>query len=246
LHSAFSPDGSGVVLASDVGGDYEIWKINSSGNGGAAQLTFNDGTVDTNPDWGRVAANAAPVAVNDSKTVTEDDPATSIDVLANDTDVDGGTKEIASTSNGPSHGTVTVAANRLGLSYKPDANYCGPDSFAYTLNGGSTATVSITVSCVEDPPVVSPSPSPVGPIFGTPGTDVIQGTPGNDVIYGLGGNDKIYGNGGDDLIVGGKGNDKLFGLDGNDTLKGGAGVDKCVGGIGKDVAKKCEKVHTVP
>src|SRR4029077_7341841 len=31
-----------------------------------------------------------PVAVNDSKSVTEDDPATALDVLGNDTDVDGG------------------------------------------------------------------------------------------------------------------------------------------------------------
>ncbi len=32
----------------------------------------------------------APVAVDDTKTVAEDDPATTIDVLANDTDADGG------------------------------------------------------------------------------------------------------------------------------------------------------------
>ena len=34
----------------------------------------------------------APVAVNDAATVAEDAPATAIDVLANDTDADGGPK----------------------------------------------------------------------------------------------------------------------------------------------------------
>lgn len=75
------------------------------------------------------------------------------------------------------------------------------------------------------------------PLNATPGNDIIQGTPGNDVIYGNGGNDTIYGNGGNDVIIGGPGNDKL---------KGGGGKDKCIGGPGKDVAKKCEKVKSVP
>ena len=37
-----------------------------------------------------------PVAVDDAATVTEDSAATAINVLANDTDVDGGPKSIAS------------------------------------------------------------------------------------------------------------------------------------------------------
>ena len=46
-----------------------------------------------------------------------------------------------------------------GLTYEPDPDYCNdppgtsPDTFTYTLNGGSTATVSITVTCVNDAPV---------------------------------------------------------------------------------------------
>ena len=44
------------------------------------------------------------------------------------------------------------------LTYEPDDNYCNNppggvfDTFTYTLNGGSTATVSMTVNCVEDLP----------------------------------------------------------------------------------------------
>jgi hypothetical protein len=100
----------------------------------------------------------SPVAVNDSKSVTEDDPATAVDVLANDTDVDGGSKSIASIAQ-PVHGQVAITGGGTGLTYKPNANYCNfpgglpSDDFTYTLNGGSTGTVSMTVDCVNDAPV---------------------------------------------------------------------------------------------
>ena len=74
-------------------------------------------------------------------------------MLANDSDGgDGGPFQINSVTQ-PAHGTVTVAADNKSLSYQPNANYCGTDSFTYTLNGSSTATVSVTVNCVDDPPV---------------------------------------------------------------------------------------------
>jgi VCBS repeat-containing protein len=99
-----------------------------------------------------------PVAVNDSATVTEDAPATAIDVLANDTDVDGGTKSVASVTQ-PANGTVVITGGGTGLTYQPNPNYCNtppgttPDTFTYTLNGGSIGTVSVSVTCVDDDPV---------------------------------------------------------------------------------------------
>ena len=93
-----------------------------------------------------------PVAVNDSATVAEDASAAAIDVLVNDTDIDGGPKSIAAKGNG-AHGTVSITGGGTGLTYLPDANYCGSDSFTYTLNGGSSATVSVTITCVDDLPV---------------------------------------------------------------------------------------------
>ena len=97
-----------------------------------------------------------PVAVADSATVTEDDPATVINVLANDTDVDGGPMTIQSTSD-PAGGTVVITGGGTGLTYQPDVNFCNDgtptDDFTYTLNGGSMATVAVTVTCVDDPPV---------------------------------------------------------------------------------------------
>ena len=102
-----------------------------------------------------------PTAVDDTATIAEDAAATAIDVLTNDTDVDGGSKVIASAS-GPANGTVVLTGGtpgeHTGLTYEPDPNYCNdppgtsPDTFTYTLNGGSTATVSVTVTCVNDVP----------------------------------------------------------------------------------------------
>ena len=68
-------------------------------------------------------------------TVLEDAAATTVDVLANDTDIDGGPKTIASATQ-PANGTVVVAGDGPGLTYKPDANYCNDgtptDDFTYT------------------------------------------------------------------------------------------------------------------
>jgi len=125
-------------------------KFNYTLNGG------NTGTVSMTV----FCVDDAPLAVHDSKSVTEDDPATALDVLANDTDVDGGAKSIASVTQ-PTNGQVVIMGGGSGLTYKPDANYCNfpgglpSDDFTYTLNGGSVATVSMTVDCVDDAPVAN-------------------------------------------------------------------------------------------
>ena len=80
----------------------------------------------------------APVAVDDAATVAEDAGATAVAVLANDTDVDGGPKSIASVTQ-PANGTVVITGGGTGLTYAPNANYCNtppgttPDTFTYTL-----------------------------------------------------------------------------------------------------------------
>src|SRR4029450_1071253 len=73
-------------------------------------------------------------------------------------DPDGGPMVIESASD-PANGTVVITGGGTGLTYEPDPNYCNsppgttPDTFTYTLNGGSTATVSVTVTCVNDAPI---------------------------------------------------------------------------------------------
>ena len=90
-----------------------------------------------------------PSALDDSATLTEDDSATAVAVLDNDTDVDGGDITIESKTDG-SNGTVLITGGGSGLTYLPNPNFCGSDSFTYTLNGGSTAAVAVTVTCVDD------------------------------------------------------------------------------------------------
>ena len=103
-----------------------------------------------------------PTAVADSAAVLEDATATAVPVLTNDTDIDGGPQTIASASD-PAHGTVVVTVDGSGLTYQPDADYCNDppgttaDPFTYTLDGGSTATVSMTVTCTPDSPIVDTS-----------------------------------------------------------------------------------------
>ena len=100
-----------------------------------------------------------PTSVADAATVTEDSSANAINVLANDTDVDGGSISITSVTQ-PANGVVLITGGGTGLTYQPNPNYCNNppgttlDTFTYTLTpGGSTATVTVTVTCVDDPPV---------------------------------------------------------------------------------------------
>jgi VCBS repeat-containing protein len=120
----------------------------------------------------------APKVVDDAKTVAEDSSATAIDVLANDTDVDGGTKTIESVTQ-PANGTVVITGGGAGLTYEPDASYCNeppgttPDTFTYTLNGGSTATVSVKVSCADDAPTAVDDSTSVEEDAGATAIDVL-------------------------------------------------------------------------
>src|SRR6185295_4147085 len=103
------------------------------------------------------AVNDAPVAVNDSFTTTEDTTLNVVasGVLANDSDVDGNTLSAVLVS-GPTNGDLTLN-NNGSFSYTPALNYAGSDSFTYKANDGladsGVATVSITITAVNDAPV---------------------------------------------------------------------------------------------
>src|SRR5215217_6462310 len=60
---------------------------------------------------------------------------------------------------------------------------------------------------------------------GTSADETLIGTSGADVLCGLGGNDILKGLGGNDTLRGAVGNDTLQGGVGNDTLDGGTGTD---------------------
>jgi hypothetical protein len=125
-------------------------------NGAASfDYTITDGSL-TSTATVTVTVNAVddpPVAVDDIVNVAESALPTVIDVLANDTDIDGGPRTIASVSPA-AHGSASVAAGGTAIAYASGAGYCNQapnapaDSFTYTLSpGNTTATVSVKVSC---------------------------------------------------------------------------------------------------
>ncbi len=122
----------------------------------------NDGTADSDEvtvTLNVAAVNDAPVAVPDSYTTYEDFPMPLSDtagVLFNDTDADGDVLTAILVTS-PTHGSITLNPNGS-LTYIPDLNYHGPDSFTYKANDGTSdsnvVTVSLTVLPVDDDPVL--------------------------------------------------------------------------------------------
>jgi VCBS repeat-containing protein len=119
-----------------------------------------DGLFDSNVATVTITVNPVndpPVAVADSYSVNEDTTLTvnaTAGVLANDTDVEGNSLTAIKLTN-PSNGTVTLNADGS-LTYTPNPNFYGTDSFTYKANDGAldsgAATVTITVHAVNDPP----------------------------------------------------------------------------------------------
>jgi hypothetical protein len=101
-----------------------------------------------------LCTNDPPTAVDDTASAPEDGSAL-IEVLANDSDIDGDAPAVASATD-PAHGSATVTSTNR-ISYVPDPGYCGPDTFDYTIRDPDgitdTASVAVAVTCVDDPPV---------------------------------------------------------------------------------------------
>ncbi|PXA05145.1 hypothetical protein DDZ13_04070 [Coraliomargarita sinensis] len=125
---------------------------------GSDSFTFkaNDGTVDSNIATLSITVNAvndAPIANNDSAVTNED---TGVAITLTGSDIDSGSLSYAVVT-GPSNGTLSGTAPNL--TYTPNGDYNGSDSFTFKANDGAldsnTATVSITVNAVNDAPVVN-------------------------------------------------------------------------------------------
>ncbi len=139
---------------------------------GSDSFTFkiNDGAADSVSATVSImvsSVNDPPMANDDTATTQEDTPVVTIDVLANDTDVDNvgrylylDTFSVTAVSQG-TNGSVTINPDGT-LSYNPNANFSGSDTFTYTISDNKgltdTAKVNVTVKMVNDAPRFTSAP----------------------------------------------------------------------------------------
>ncbi|HFD4062337.1 TPA: tandem-95 repeat protein [Vibrio parahaemolyticus] len=140
-----NPDGSVTYTPNDnyVGEDTFTYVVTS---GGASEST----TVEVNI----TPVNDAPVAKDDIAT-TQEDTAVTIDVIPNDTDVDGDTLSIQSASVPSDQGTVEIVDGKL--VFTPAENFNGDAEITYTVTDGQLtdeAKVTVTVNPVNDAPTI--------------------------------------------------------------------------------------------
>ncbi len=166
-----------VLTANDVDGDALTYAVtaqpqNGTLNGTAPNLTYtpntnfngsdsftftaNDGSVDSNVATIAITVNPvndAPVANTQSVSVNEDE---SLSIVLTGSDVDGDALTYVVTTQ-PQNGTLSGTAPNL--TYTPNTNFNGSDSFTFTANDGSVdsniATIAITVNSANDAPVAN-------------------------------------------------------------------------------------------
>ncbi len=120
-------------------------------------FTANDGLVNSAPATVEItvtAVNDAPVANFQAVSLAEDG---AVAITLSGADAEGDPLSFSLASS-PAHGALTGTAPDL--TYTPEANFYGPDSFSFTVNDGALdsapASVSITVTSVNDLPVANP------------------------------------------------------------------------------------------
>ena len=147
--------GGNIELTVDISGRVATIIIPNENWNGNETITF--GVID--PEWlpdsdsatfTVNSVNDAPVGSDDSATTSEGAPVT-IDVLSNDTDVDGDALTATSVST-PAHGSASVNTDGT-VTYTPNADYNGTDSVTYKATDGAAdsneATVTVTVEIAE-------------------------------------------------------------------------------------------------
>ena len=119
---------------------------------GADTFTYVASDGQSNSGTGTVnvtvnSVNDAPNAVDDTASTTEITPV-NINVIANDTDIEGNALTVTSVTQ-PANGAVANIGNGT-VTYTAHLGFTGTDTFTYTIsdgNGGtSTATVTVTVN----------------------------------------------------------------------------------------------------
>ncbi|MDO9215498.1 MAG: tandem-95 repeat protein, partial [Methylococcales bacterium] len=164
-------DGNPLTIASVTSGVNGTAVLNADGTvtftpaanfNGAADFSYqaNDGTANSNSATVTVnvtAVNDAPVANPNTVAANEDTAITytAIQLLGNDTDVDGNPLTIGSVTNGI-NGTVVLNGDGS-VTFTPAPNFNGVADFSYQATDGNLlsnpATVTVNVAAINDAPI---------------------------------------------------------------------------------------------
>jgi S-formylglutathione hydrolase FrmB len=151
---AISADKLSVIYAPAAnysGNDVFTYTI-SDGAGGVATASVSVTVI--------AVANRPPVAFSDSFTVNEDSAANLLAVLTNDSDPDVGQSISVTAVSSAAYGTLSVVGT--GVTYKPNANFNGTDSFSYTISDGKGGTATASVNVTVTPRLSSWNNIPTG------------------------------------------------------------------------------------
>jgi uncharacterized delta-60 repeat protein len=136
---------SGTPMNADVG-SLTIRVTVTDGSAATASATFNLVVANTND---------APIAADNQTFTVNEDSLLANNVTATDEDLDPLTYRL---NTGAGHGLVALNTDGS-FNYRPDPNYFGADNFTYRVEDGrggvDTATVSLTVTAVNDAPVTA-------------------------------------------------------------------------------------------
>ncbi|NER03898.1 MAG: tandem-95 repeat protein, partial [Okeania sp. SIO3C4] len=195
---------------------------NANGDAGTFSYTVDDGNDENSSatqviDIDVTPVNDPPIAIDDGPVFTNLGNVITINVLANDSDIDGPDPlSITTLSNDDALGIL----NNLDTQVQYTAVFgTGTDLFEYTITDGideATATATVNILDASNDP-----DSLVGGEF----DDNFDGSGGDDTLEGLAGNDTLSGDDENDSLVGGDGNDSIDGGDDDDTFIGGLGAD---------------------
>ena len=123
--------------------------------------------------------NADPVAAPDAARIAHGGTAL-IDVLANDSDADGGALFLDAVVGAPAHGTARIEAGRL--VYAADPGFAGADSLTYRAadGAGGSDTAEVALEVLAAPAL------PVGVVRGSPEPDLLVPRQGSVYLGGAG------------------------------------------------------------
>jgi len=120
--------------------------------------TVSDGAL-TDIATVTITVTTPPVGIDDGYDATEDTRLmvlAAAGVLSNDTDADGDALTVSASDVVSAEGGTVLVAGDGSFTYDPPVDFSGTDTFGYTVSDAvltDTATVTITVAAVPDPPV---------------------------------------------------------------------------------------------